>query len=137
MNIRTTFLALITILLTALGASAQETQSRHAVPGQRYLKEYWGRSDLYLQHQAFYMLDLADKALDANPPALKIGREREMAMLMLDAVRRYSPKVFDVAACVLLASAAALFVMFYPLESGLPCARAYAQHLRWFKWYNY
>ena len=86
MNIRTTFLALITILLTALGASAQETQSRHAVPGQRYLKEYWGRSDLYLQHQAFYMLDLADKALDANPPALKIGREREMAMLMLDAV---------------------------------------------------
>lgn len=59
------------------------------------------------------------------------------SVLMLDAVRRRSPKVFDVAACVLLASAAALFVMFYPLESGLPCARAYAQHLRWFKWYNY
>ena len=30
-----------------------------------------------------------------------------------------------------------LFAAFYPLESGLPCPRAYAQHLRWFKWYNY
>ena len=73
-------------LLASFGATAQETQSRHAVPGQRYLKEYWGRSELYLQHQAYYMLDLADKALDANPPSLKIGREREMAFLMLDAV---------------------------------------------------
>jgi dolichyl-phosphate-mannose--protein O-mannosyl transferase len=59
------------------------------------------------------------------------------SVLMLDAVREKSPKVFDVCACVLLACAAALFVMFYPLESGLPCARDYARHLRWFKWYNY
>ena len=59
------------------------------------------------------------------------------SVLMLDAVRRRSPRAFDVASCTLLAAAAALFVMFYPLESGLPCARDYARHLRWFKWYNY
>ena len=36
-----------------------------------------------------------------------------------------------------LGAAAALFVMFYPLESGIPMAESYARHLRWFKWYNY
>ena len=86
MNIRNYLLSLAAIVITSTSAFAQETPSRHAVPGQRYLKEYWGRSELYLQHQAYYMLDLADKALDANPPSLKIGREREMAFLMLDAV---------------------------------------------------
>ncbi|MBQ6178882.1 MAG: MBL fold metallo-hydrolase [Bacteroidales bacterium] len=86
MNTLNKFIIALSYLFVSLSASAQETPSRHAVPGQRYLKEYWGRSDLYLQHQAYYMLDLADKALDANPPALKINREREMAMLMLDAV---------------------------------------------------
>ena len=30
-----------------------------------------------------------------------------------------------------------LFAMFYPLESGLPVLRSYAQCLRWFKWYNF
>jgi len=59
------------------------------------------------------------------------------SVVLLDAVRQRSPKVFEVASCVLLACAAALFVMFYPLESGLPCPRAYAEHLRWFKWYNF
>jgi len=59
------------------------------------------------------------------------------SVLLLDAVRRRSPRTFEIASCVLLAAAAALFALFYPLESGLPCARAYAQHLRWFKWYNF
>ena len=35
------------------------------------------------------------------------------------------------------AAALILFAMFYPLESGLPVARSYAQLLRWFKWYNF
>ena len=74
------------LALASIGVSAQETPSRHAVPGQRYLKEYWNQSDLYLQHQAYYMLDLADKALVANPPSKEINLERRMAMLMLDAV---------------------------------------------------
>ena len=30
-----------------------------------------------------------------------------------------------------------LFIMFYPLESGMPVARAYAQYLRWFNWINF
>jgi hypothetical protein len=38
---------------------------------------------------------------------------------------------------LLLGAALALFTAFYPLESGLPCARSYAKYLRWFKWYNY
>ena len=76
----------VAIFSAGLASNAQEVRNRHAVPGQRYLKEYWGQSELYLQHQAYYMLDLADKALNANPPTLKIGREREMAMLMVDAV---------------------------------------------------
>ena len=76
----------VALLSATLTSNAQEVQSRHAVPGQRYLKEYWGRSELYLQHQAYYMLDLADKALNENPPARKINLDRRMAMLMLDAV---------------------------------------------------
>ena len=74
------------ILTLAAPVSAQEAQSRHAVPGQRYLKEYWNQSELYLQHQAYQMLDLVDKALVANPPAKEINSERRMAMLLLDAV---------------------------------------------------
>ncbi len=73
-------------LLTALPAPAQETPSRHAVPGHVYLKEYWGRPGLYLEHQARYMLDLADRALTANPPALEVNLEREEALLLTDAV---------------------------------------------------
>ncbi|MBQ6374903.1 MAG: phospholipid carrier-dependent glycosyltransferase [Clostridia bacterium] len=59
------------------------------------------------------------------------------SVLLLDAVRRRSPVAYRVTSCVLLASAAALFAAFYPLESGLPCPRSYARYLRWFRWYNY
>ena len=38
---------------------------------------------------------------------------------------------------VLLVAALVLFIAFYPLESGLPVARWYANLLRWFKWYNF
>lgn len=86
MNIRTRiYLTAALLALPVLGLS-QEIQSRHAVPGHRYLKEYWGRSDLYLQHQAYYMLDLADKALAGNAPSTSINLERQMALLMVDAV---------------------------------------------------
>ena len=57
--------------------------------------------------------------------------------LMLREMRKKSPLAFRVAAGVLVATAAGLFVAFYPLESGLPCARSYAKYLRWFKWYNF
>ena len=38
---------------------------------------------------------------------------------------------------VLTALALSLFVMFYPIESGLPMSRDYAKYLQWFDWYNY
>ena len=57
--------------------------------------------------------------------------------LLLGAIRRRSETAFNVTSGALLGSALILFGAFYPLESGLPCPRAYAQHLRWFKWYNY
>ena len=79
-------LLFLSVILVCNCLFAQETANRHAVPGHRYLKEYWGQSELYLEHQAYYMLDLADKALNENPPATSINLEREMALLMIDAV---------------------------------------------------
>jgi len=57
--------------------------------------------------------------------------------LLLDAIRKRSETAFNVTSGALLGAALILFGAFYPLESGLPCSRAYARHLRWFKWYNY
>ena len=57
--------------------------------------------------------------------------------LMLDRIRHRDRKTFRVCAILLIIAALVLFVMFYPLESGLPTPRAYANLLRWFKWYNY
>jgi len=36
-----------------------------------------------------------------------------------------------------LAAALILFVGFYPLMSGTPVLRSYANYLRWFNWYNF
>ena len=57
--------------------------------------------------------------------------------LMLDRIRIRSKKRFVACAAVLLVAALVLFIAFYPLESGLPVARWYANLLRWFKWYNF
>ena len=57
--------------------------------------------------------------------------------LTLGEIRKRSPRGYKAVTAALLASAAALFAAFYPLESGLPCPREYAKYLRWFKWYNY
>ena len=57
--------------------------------------------------------------------------------LLLAAIRKKSEAAFSAVSGGLLAAALILFGAFYPLESGLPCAREYARHLRWFKWYNY
>lgn len=84
-----TILSLIFTAALSISLFAQEQTlppSRHAVPGHRYLKEYWGRSEQYLEHQAYYMLDLANKAFNSNPPSTKVNLEREMGFLMLDAV---------------------------------------------------
>lgn len=98
MIIRTLSKAVAALVLAAALSpqtiSAQQVQSRHAVPGHRYLKEYWSQPDLYLEHQAWYMLDLADKALNENPPATKISLEREMALLLVDAVT-HEPKPIE------------------------------------------
>ncbi len=56
---------------------------------------------------------------------------------LLGAIRRRSETAFNVTSGALLGAATLLFGGFYPLESGLPCPRAYARFLRWFKWYNY
>ena len=75
----------ILLMLPVLG-TAQEVRNPHAIPGQRYLKEYWNQPELYLEHQAWYMLDLANQALNANKPSPKVNREREMALVLIDAV---------------------------------------------------
>ena len=58
-------------------------------------------------------------------------------VLMLNWLRRRSDTGFKAVSIALLAAALVLFIMFYPLESGLPVARSYAMYLRWFKWYNF
>ena len=58
-------------------------------------------------------------------------------VLMLGWLRKRSETAFKWTGIVLLAAALVLFIMFYPLESGMPVARSYAQYLRWFKWYNF
>ena len=59
------------------------------------------------------------------------------SVLLLDAIRQKSERAFAITSGTLLGAALVLFAAFYPLESGLPCARSYAKYLRWFKWYNY
>ena len=59
------------------------------------------------------------------------------SVLLLDYIRGKSENAFKVTSGVLLGAALILFIMFYPLESGLPASREYAKYLRWFKWYNY
>lgn len=58
-------------------------------------------------------------------------------VLMLDLLRKKSESAFKWTACGLIALALILFAAFYPLESGLPVSRDYAQYLRWFNWYNF
>ena len=53
----------------------------------------------------------------------RIRRRRRLRLLLL--------------ALLLLIAALLLFIAFYPLESGLPVARWYANYLRWFRWYNF
>jgi Gpi18-like mannosyltransferase len=52
-------------------------------------------------------------------------------------LRRTHHPVYIRAVWIYGAAALILFVMFYPLESGLPTLRAYANLLRWFHWYNF
>ena len=59
------------------------------------------------------------------------------SVMLLNFIRSRSATAFRIVSTVLLAAALVLFVMFYPLESGLPVLRSYAQCLRWFKWYNF
>ena len=57
--------------------------------------------------------------------------------LVLGRLAKLSRITAKITGLTLLVAAAALFIMFYPLESGLPCAYSYALNLRWFNWYNF
>lgn len=57
--------------------------------------------------------------------------------LLLGRIYKRNKKAGAWVSCVLLGLALILFAAFYPLESGLPVSRNYAQYLRWFNWYNY
>lgn len=56
---------------------------------------------------------------------------------LLGRLRKTDAYAFWTAAGTLCALALFLFVAFYPLESGFPCAYDYALRLRWFDWYNF
>ena len=59
------------------------------------------------------------------------------SVLMLNWIRSKSDAAFKAVAITLMVAALVLFIAFYPLESGLPVARSYAQYLRWFEWINF
>lgn len=52
-------------------------------------------------------------------------------------LRRTRHPVYIRAVWIYGVAALLLFILFYPLESGLPTLRAYANLLRWFHWYNF
>ncbi len=58
-------------------------------------------------------------------------------VFVLERIRARDARTFKGASIFLVAAAAVLFAMFYPLESGMPVARSYAMLLRWFNWYNF
>ena len=56
---------------------------------------------------------------------------------LMGRLEKRSRRAFAICAGILAGLALILFIMFYPLESGMPVSRNYAQYLRWFDWYNY
>ena len=96
-----TVLASLAIIASTFCLFSQESQpSRNPDDGHRYLKEYWNRPEKYLEDQAWYMLDIADRVFTANPPSTQVSLEREVAFLMLDAVLHepdpiHNPAVLD------------------------------------------
>ncbi len=57
--------------------------------------------------------------------------------LMLKEIGARRPMLARRIGVCLIVAALVLFIGFYPLESGTPVSRSYAQLLRWFNWYNY
>ena len=58
-------------------------------------------------------------------------------VLWIGRLRRVDSVAGNTLAITLMVLALLLFVAFYPLESGYPCAYSYALKLRWFNWYNF
>ena len=58
-------------------------------------------------------------------------------VLWIGRLRKRDSVAGNTLAVTLMALALFLFVAFYPLESGYPCAYSYALKLRWFNWYNF
>ncbi|MBQ8954915.1 MAG: phospholipid carrier-dependent glycosyltransferase, partial [Clostridia bacterium] len=57
--------------------------------------------------------------------------------MFVEWLRGRSAQKARVFAGALIGAALMLFIAFYPLESGLPTLRSYANYLRWFNWYNF
>ena len=75
--------------------------------------------------------------LSSTPTERGFAARRGDFDLIVRMMRAARAAGLTVTAGILLGAALVLFAAFYPLESGLPCPRAYAKHLRWFKWYNF
>ena len=58
-------------------------------------------------------------------------------VMLADWLRRRSRAAGRAFVFALAAAALLLFAAFYPLESGMPVLRSYANYLRWFNWYNF
>ncbi|MBQ3574989.1 MAG: dolichyl-phosphate-mannose--protein mannosyltransferase, partial [Clostridia bacterium] len=58
-------------------------------------------------------------------------------VLVLDWMKQHDRQTARWTSILLVAAALLLFAAFYPLESGVTAPKAYAQYLRWFKWYNF
>ncbi|MBR3504355.1 MAG: glycosyltransferase family 39 protein [Clostridia bacterium] len=58
-------------------------------------------------------------------------------VMFTDWLRGRSERTARLFAGILLGAALLLFAAFYPLESGMPVLRSYANLLRWFNWYNF
>ena len=57
--------------------------------------------------------------------------------LFMGKLQKKNKAAFWIAFGLLIAAALTLFIMFYPIESGMPMSAEYAKNLKWFDWYNY
>ena len=59
-------------------------------------------------------------------------------MALFEWVRKQrGARAYRIGGIAYCAAASVMFIAFYPLMSGLPALRSYAQYLRWFHWENF
>ncbi|MDO4547368.1 MAG: phospholipid carrier-dependent glycosyltransferase [Clostridia bacterium] len=54
---------------------------------------------------------------------------------VFECMRKANVRAYRIVVCVYCVAALAFFAGFYPIMSGLPVNREYANHLKWFSWY--